>query len=244
MNNQIENYNQCEDLKQLLVQEFNAKPIIAGFRGKNQDMNDFFRTLLETESDESKKEPLKQKLLQLRLPSLPLNKVEIRSSRIHGKGVFAKENIRKGEIITMYPGDILRYYFNKDKGSPPKGGSKCGIMVSSSVSDEMYREIMNNPLDGNLAKYMFDVNDCYNIIGHPDLISDPAYFGHMCNDGARSSSYADVQIYSNVCLLLNNSMYYNIIDCHVAIMAYKDIKINEEILVSYGLNYWKNYYKM
>ena len=178
----------------------------------------------------------------MRIPSLPLNKVEIRPSKIHGKGVFAKQNIGKGEIITMYPGDILRYYPNKDKGKGGEGGSKCGIMANY-VSDEMYREIMKNPLDDNLVKYMFDVNDSYNIIGHPDLISNPAYLGHMCNDGARSSTPGDVEIYLNVCLLLNNSMYYNIIDCHVAIMAYKDIKINEEILVSYGVNYWKHYYK-
>ena len=217
------------------------KPIIPGLYDKNEDMNDFFRTILETEPNEIKKESIKQKCLQMRIPSLSLNKVEIKASKIHGKGVFAKQNIKKGEIITMYPGDILRYYPNKDKDKCVKGGSKCGIMVSNFIPDKMYREIIQNPQDSNLCKYMFDVNDYYNIIGHPDLISDSAYLGHMCNDGARSSTSTDVQVYLNICSLLNNSMYYSIMDCHIAIMAYKDIKMGEEILVSYGVNYWKQH---
>jgi hypothetical protein len=49
------------------------------------ELFDLFRKVLEKESDDIKKESIKQKFLGMRIPSLSLNKVELRPSIIHGK---------------------------------------------------------------------------------------------------------------------------------------------------------------
>jgi hypothetical protein len=36
-----------------------------------------------------------------------IDKVYVKQSEIHGKGVFAKQNIKPDEFVTFYPGDTL-----------------------------------------------------------------------------------------------------------------------------------------
>lgn len=43
-----------------------------------------------------------------------LNHVAIGESKVHGKGVFATKDIHEGDIITLYPGDIVLYMMNFD----------------------------------------------------------------------------------------------------------------------------------
>jgi len=68
----------------------------------------------------------------------------------------------------------------------------------------------------------------------------------MCNDGARSSKPKDRKIYERTSIVKGNAGFIPIINRNmitaIAVIAIKDIKINEEILVTYGYNYWEFYH--
>jgi hypothetical protein len=43
---------------------------------------------------------------------------------------------------------------------------------------------------------------------------------------------------SEISILKSNACFRNICDCMMAVIALRDISINEEILVTYGHGYW------
>jgi len=49
---------------------------------------------------------IRNRILKTRYP-FSLDKVEVRASPIHGRGVFAKQNIPQGELVTLYPDDFM-----------------------------------------------------------------------------------------------------------------------------------------
>jgi SET domain-containing protein len=57
---------------------------------------------------------------------LPLDKVEMKKSHIHGLGVFAKQMIHKGELITIYPTHCISF-FPQGRGNTETGRylTKC-----------------------------------------------------------------------------------------------------------------------
>ena len=68
--------------------------------------------------------------------------------------------------------------------------------------------------------------------------------GHFINDGAKSNSTdKSNEIYKTITLLKKNCKFYNLKDLHVAIISTKNIKIGEELFISYGIGYWKSYNK-
>lgn len=182
-------------------------------------------------------EDKKLRTLTTRLPGIPLNKVCIGQSKISGRGLFAKGNISVGDVITLYPGDLLLYYFEQNS---EQRGLKYGIIPSDHLTSFDESNIVKDMEKNNL--YKFDINDRFSIVGHPDLIDDPAYLGHICNDGARSNCPGDRFIYESISTLKANASLDNILDMFIPIVASKDIKIGEEILVSYGYKYWRNIY--
>lgn len=177
---------------------------------------------------------IKEKLMTTKLP-INIDKVYIKQSNIHGNGLFAKVNINKGDIITFYPGDVLVYYPEKNRNIT----SSRGLIIH----DHMNKEL-SSICDKNQEFYdcyTFDINESYSIIGFPDINDNPSYLGHICNDGARGYSEKDKEIYMNDILIKSNAMSHIICDCIVAVVAIKDINIDEEILVPYSHEYWMTY---
>jgi hypothetical protein len=109
---------------------------------------------------------------------VPLDKVEVQTSPIHGRGVFAKQKIHPGDLITIYPAHYISFH-PEGRG---KSGRECHI-------PECYGEKKGLVLTDVIRhSYAFDVTENYVIYGHPDLTHDPAFLGHMINDGARGHS--------------------------------------------------------
>ena len=48
-------------------------------------------------------------ILSMIIPFSPVDIIELKSSKIHGNGVFAKQHIKKGALVTFCPGDIIEY---------------------------------------------------------------------------------------------------------------------------------------
>lgn len=142
-------------------------------------------------------------------------------SNIHGIGVFAKQNIKKGELITLYP---AHYITIKDL------------------------KIRMRTTELKLEKHIFlDYSFAYNnniiITGNPLLYKDENNIAHLCNDGYKhnykTNNKKNRNNYNKKSKEYNNSSFRSILDTNfVGLISTKDIKSGEEILVPYGFSYW------
>lgn len=117
-----------------------------------------------------------------------------------------------------------------------------------------------------LTSYAVSVDDHYTVMGHPALDDDPAYYGHFANDGAGhlasegpNSSYnlraaielgldteedglgaeTNIAAYVLKSLEVANAWHKSLAGgSHVVTVATRDITAGEEILVTYGPDYW------
>jgi len=194
-----------------------------------ESLTSFFTNLLNDSTDFYEKELKKEELLRLKL-GLDIDKVVINKSKIHGNGLFAKVPIKKGDIITLYPCDILAYF-------PEANRDKPDHIIAYMFSDDSIKDVFYENKK-YYKDYQLVVNESYSIIGIPEICDNPAYLGHICNDGARGHSEKDKKIYETVSVLKSNAYFKNICDCMMAIVAIRDINIDEEILVTYGHGYW------
>jgi hypothetical protein len=87
------------------------------------------------------------------------------------------------------------------------------------------------------------VSEEHAVVGLPSLDEDFAYAGHFANDGAcpprRESDIATYVLESNE---LSNAMHQSLMGCHMVTVATRDIQEGEEILVTYGPEYWMEHF--
>jgi SET domain-containing protein len=158
-------------------------------------------------------------LLSLSEAPLPeLNKVYLDKSKIDGLGVFAKENLIKGEIISMYPSDIVRLHQQNHYYEAR----------SDQVKD-------NNDIN---ERYAYKLNDYCSIMGDQNLINNTNLVGHFINDGSQTDgSYQHNQEYNIKTHQTRNCKYYPY-RLFVLIVTTKNVEKDEELLVPYGIDYW------
>ena len=171
-------------------------------------------------------------LMTTRLDIPNLNKVCVQPSLVGGggeggaagRGLFATQDIMKGEIVTCYPGDILLQ---------PSG--LTGVPDYLQKDDELLRSM--------LTKYSIGIKDGYAIMGLPDRCDDMAYAGHLINDGISQppTCTAELQAYiteSNNKANIEHSPLENI---HMVSIAKRNIQAGEELYVFYGPIYWMDH---
>ena len=146
-------------------------------------------------------------------PLPQLNKVYIKKSNIEGLGVFALDYIKKGEIVSLYPSDIVRLYHGKE--------------YYQVCAD--YAKVEVNP------KYAYKINDYCTIIADSQC-HDMNLAGHIINDSVKLES-DQYQLYHDLSQEKRNCLYYPY-HLFILIVASKDIHKDEELLVSYGVPYW------
>lgn len=165
------------------------------------------------------------------ITNFKLNKAEVRPSNIHGRGLFANVNIKKHELITFYPGDIIEYIPNKDRYSKHISIFYTSIRTGDTFGSDSFKN--RNP------DYQFDVNEQYSIYGNPFFDKDPNFLGHFINDGAKTNgSEISNKLYLNISFLKANCDFYVIKELLVAIVATKDINKDDELFINYGIIYW------
>jgi SET domain-containing protein len=159
--------------------------------------------------------------------------VELKQSVIHGQGLFAKQNIKKGSVITIYPCDTLV-------------NEKTGLCMSGSKNQELYIKYSSN--------YKLCCGD-YSIIGFPDK---KIFHGHFINDACpcvdeilqellkevnyKSFNKSNIKFMLKSLDRINCKVEYN--KSVAYIVASRDICPGEEILMSYGLAYWTDIKKI
>lgn len=197
-------------------------------------------------------------LLNMTTMSLPqLNKVIIKKSTIPtaGLGVFTNKNVKKGEILTIYPCDIFKIHMDVPNVpllnvNVPLVSNRVSCLHNFKEYDDKDYFIRDNltllEKYTKSCKYMYnhrytnDNNIKYSISGDPMYTDDMNFVGHIINDGAKSNGNVDdAIIYHKITVHRQNcevKFYHNIFPL---IYAVKDIKCNEELFFPYGLGYWK-----
>lgn len=160
--------------------------------------------------------------------------VFVKKSSIHGNGVFAKCNIKKDSIITIYPVNSI-YYTNN-----------LGEKIIHFNNNKIFDCIDNK-------KYMIGSHDDIEVYGDPYNISNNALIGHIINDSAcftiDNENIDDISLKNIICEYIlksnNNSILKNNKDKTLYyIIATKDINECDEILMSYQPKYWLNNKKL
>mmetsp|Transcript_24585 Transcript_24585/g.37060 ORF Transcript_24585/g.37060 Transcript_24585/m.37060 type:complete len:341 (-) Transcript_24585:62-1084(-) len=229
---------------------------------------------------------VKETLLSTRIPDLQLqlNRTRTGPSTIDGagRGLFATEDIAKGELITCYPGDaLLCEYSELEIDDEEEDGFDeedidfededyydeeadyveevvlWGEHVDTSdrlEEDEVFDGIVAENVPP-LTSYAASVDDVYSVMGMPILDNNPAYYSHFANDGAghiaiqtgvddaaRIGIEEIISSYVSESVELSNALHKPIADgLHLGTFASKDIKKGEEVMVTYGPDYWMNF---
>lgn len=165
-------------------------------------------------------------LMMTRLDIPHWNKVKSAESKVPGagRGLFAATDIKKGELITCYPGDILLQ---------PNG--LLGVPEYLEKDEKLLRTL--------LFKYSVgSIRDGIAVMGLPEKVDDMAYAGHLINDGAKPpTNEAELERYVQESEHCRNVEHCPLENIHMVTIALRDIKAGEELLVSYGPVYWMDH---
>ena len=180
-------------------------------------------------------------MLSFMFPPMKVFNVEVRTSVRHGCGVFATQDIPKGSIATLYAPDIVLFLPNGDR-------EKEGHIIIPNLSTRMAKHITLEEAcrySDDFENYIVDVDDNYSLLGSSDFIEDPSYLGHMVNDSFMyNPKTMKPELYTALTNRKSNCLFRNIGDeCAVAVIARRDIKMGEELLVTYGIDFWENYHR-
>ena len=170
---------------------------------------------------------LTKNLSQVGYPPYLKGLLEIKNSSIHGKGVFAKNNIHPNQIISLYP---------------CHGIVKGEVQRCEEKNSGDYYDLLFNP---NKYKIKLTGESDIFIYGNP-YIQDDGSLGHLIND-----SYKDVSDLKNLnkhniknCLkyMLNSIKSDNcaLVQCneYVYVKTTKYINKGEELFAPYGWQFW------
>mmetsp|Transcript_75648 Transcript_75648/g.245016 ORF Transcript_75648/g.245016 Transcript_75648/m.245016 type:complete len:285 (-) Transcript_75648:97-951(-) len=181
----------------------------------------------------SEREAFREHMLRTRM-RLALGRARVASSPIQGLGVFATRRIAADELVTLYPGDALRFYPLTPEGiGPVRNGVLFGHHLPEGMRDAV-------AVLKDYRPYSYDVDGLYAVVGLPHLTSDPAYLGHMVNDATRCASRAPEELdrYRKDSAAKCNATFEGLLDAVVAVVASRPIAAGEEVLVAYGAEYW------
>ena len=162
-------------------------------------------------------------LMGTRLTSLPLSRTRIDESLNRGRGLFASENCKEGDLLTCYPGDILLHSELGFRPTPAQMGIE---------NDEMLRDY--------LCRYCIGLTDDYALMGLPHLDQDMAYAGHFINDGVTTPPAVEDELedYLQESSAKANAQFLPLENLHLVALATRDIQKGEEVFVCYGPVYW------
>lgn len=195
---------------------------------ENDDWDSFF-VKLEDRLQEDTPEA-RMLLFNRRFSDFKLDRTEVGPSIVVDgqRGLFASCDCSKGDLLTCYPGDLLVVI-------PDEGDYE--LLTGEHVENKEFED-EEYDLSDELMGYLLHATDDYGVLGLPWLDDDSAYLGHFANDGAEMPTQAnDVGAYISDSLAKANAKN-EMISCHMVTIATRDISKGEEILTSYGPDYW------
>mmetsp|Transcript_17982 Transcript_17982/g.37164 ORF Transcript_17982/g.37164 Transcript_17982/m.37164 type:complete len:334 (+) Transcript_17982:186-1187(+) len=189
-------------------------------------------------------ERIRRNLIATRLSDLHLNRCFVAPSSIPGAGlgVFANRRILVGELLTLFPGDALLLW----NGSVGDVGAGLGVVLGSNNSNGNNKNVDDaaaaQQYSSDKARlYELKIGDKRSIVGNAQQTAEPAYIGHLINDGCTltNRSNAARTRYSRESAACCNAVFEDIHQgCHYMVVASKEIQTGEELFASYGEGYW------
>jgi SET domain len=166
-----------------------------------------------------------------------MSKVQVKESPTHGLGVFATETIKKGELVTRYPADLIFQ------------GTESGYnLVTDGLTDLEYAEARVARLTIDQVKsYILSLCDDLYIFGDPERHS-PGKCAHIINDGVMLDKINTSPTPANAGKEHHN-YYLRGLRCNCVFnqstdkdgrwaVAIRDIQAGEELFTNYGYQYW------
>jgi hypothetical protein len=158
-----------------------------------------------------------------------LDNVELREHD-GDKRVFAKRDLKDGDIITLIPADIVG--FNR--------GEACYTYYSDFLSDYKFEseEARKEHFESMIRTAMIPLSEEKQIFSSALNCENPAFLGHFVTDGA--TDFRDKRNYLTSSLKARNAdiKTENGDLPFVPIVASKDITAGSEIFISNGVRYW------
>jgi SET domain len=226
--------------------------------------NDVLAHYRQSSSQELPLETVQRNLLCTRLPDLRLNRCRVAPSSIPnaGNGVFARRNIRRGELITLFPADAVLLW------NEVVGDLRAGYTVLFGPHIPIDERNVTRVTSYDARLYELQIGPSRSIVADHHVVvasaqrwrhdettttttgACAAYLGHIINDGAclldgppdsSSSQSARSADYARTSYQRHNAAIIDVVDgCHYMVVATKDIGVDDEIFVSYGEGYWRS----
>ena len=143
------------------------------------------------------------------------SKVFVARSNVAGLGVFAREDISKGQVACLYTGKCL----------------KC---VHGNFSPYLLSTKWSNPDTGKLENWFLDAADMKNACGR--YVNDACDYGDI-DDEFRTVFYTNTE-FAKTC---SDDVHKQIGRYYVKVIALEDIVAGEELFSAYGEEYWKKH---
>lgn len=167
------------------------------------------------------------------IPYKDLASVEIRTTEKRGRGLFATDTIQKGDVIAVYPCDIVGYQCIKTNQTmiyARKKEFKWDINYTCEMGKKNNKRVIicadpNDEKDICLCAHL--INDPYDNVERFTTTKDPIKLGKTCVD------YMLRVTEKSNCVLIYKKKY-----CYA--FATRDVQKNEELFAPYNFPYWVN----
>ena len=152
-------------------------------------------------------------LMSTRVKDLRVACCAVRPSPLHGDGLFAVRDAAEGELLSFFPADALLVWEGGDRkrndcmiffgahvpqevctaspGQPRRPHSvtcldTCVPLWASRIGSHarLQERDAARILDERVRDYELSVSPVFSAVGDPERREDPAYLGHLANDGA------------------------------------------------------------
>lgn len=160
-----------------------------------------------------------------------ITRCDVRPSPLHGDGVFATRDIAPGELVTFFPADALLVWEGGDRKN-----NDCMMLFGAHIPQE--ERDAKTILDERVGGYELYISGQFSAVGDPSRRDDPAYLGHLANDGSTCLSGEHVDDYRRASAAAANAAPVWVEGCHLALQASRPIAEGEEVLYSYGEGWW------
>lgn len=206
-----------------------------------KEVRDYYREHNTDDVNKMSQEAVCLSLFRTRLPKLRLNRCTIGAQSTitgAGRGLFATRDIADGELITLYPGDVMLAW-ETTVGDFGTSGD-VGVLFGTHVRKEDQKKTADRLTTDSARAYELKIGGRHSVVADPFLVDDAAYLGHLANDASslNSRDKASVDEYVEASNQGHNAAHLVLEGSHFVTLATRSIGEGEEIFVSYGYSYW------
>ena len=165
-------------------------------------------------------------------------KVRVGCAGEKGRGVFAVRNLQRGEILCFYPAIAV--------GDIPSSSLPLPLVPERTPIPMSYRAEETPPCKADLDKYIYiwrTARDRKRMIVADGSSEELPYVAHLINDAASCAGPEEESLYLATALQKVNVDLVAVEDACVLAVAIRDIESGDELLMCYGVEYWRKTYE-